>query len=114
MEQKGVFVFRGSVNCSGAQGQEKGADVRIALDTTQLILDRVSDIATIFSTDQDFKQIRPTASNIVQKIGTIFRIKSAFPRTAEYNIRGIDGTDWIKFGMETYHRSFDTQNYWPR
>ncbi len=114
MEQKGVSVFRGSVNYSGAQGQEKGVDVRIALDTIQLILDGVCDTVIIFSTDQDFKQIRPTAINIAQKLGTPIRIKSAFPRTAEYNVRGIDGTDWIKFGMETYRRSFDPQNYWPR
>ena len=53
MKRKGVIVFRGSVNYAGGQGQEKGVDVRIALDSIQLILDGICDTIIIFGTDQD-------------------------------------------------------------
>ncbi|MYA59447.1 MAG: NYN domain-containing protein [Chloroflexi bacterium] len=114
MQQRGVFVFRGSVNYSGNRGQEKGVDIRIALDSIQLILDRTCDTIIIFSTDQDFRQIKPTALNVARRLGTSVRIKSAFPETDVYKVRGIDGTDWIPFGLQTYKQSIDHQNYWPR
>ena len=114
MEENGVFVFRGAVNYSGGRGQEKGVDIRIALDSVQLVLDAICDTLIIFSTDQDFRQIKPTALNVARRVGTSIRMKSAFPRTISYNIRGIDGTDWIPFGTDTYRESFDPQNYWPK
>ena len=114
MQQSGVFVFRGTVNYSGNQGQEKGVDIRIALDSIQLILDRVCDEIVIFSTDQDFRQIKPTAEQVARSLGTSIRIKCAFPETGQYKVRGIDGTDWIPFGHQTYRRCMDPTDYWPR
>jgi len=114
MEENGVFVFRGAVNYAGDQGQEKGVDIRIGLDSIQLVLDEICDTLIIFSTDQDFKQIRPTAINVAKRLGTKVRMKSAFPRTDRYSVRGIDGTDWIPFGREIYAASIDPTNYWPK
>ena len=114
MEESGVFVFRGTVNYSGRQGQEKGVDVRIALDSIQLILDEICDTLIIFSTDQDFRQIKPTALNVAARVNTRVRMKSAFPRTDGYLVRGIDGTDWIPFGQVTYAQCLDPRDYWPR
>ena len=114
MEACGVFVFRGTVNYSGHHGQEKGVDVRIALDSIQLILDEICDTLIIFSTDQDFRQIKPTALNVAARIGARVQMKSAFPQTNTYVVRGIEGTDWIPFGQGTYTQCLDLKDYWPR
>lgn len=114
MEQNGVSVFRGSINYAGGTGQEKGVDIRIALDAIQLVLDESCDAIIVFSTDQDFQQIRPTALRVAQKLGTQIRIKSSFPRTSSYFVRGIEGTDWVPFGPQTYRLSLDPKNYWPK
>ena len=113
MEDDGVHVFRGAVNYAGGKGQEKGVDIRIALDSIQMILDGLCDTLIIFSTDQDFKQIKPTALQVAAQMRLNIRVISAFPTTPRFKIRGIDGTEWIPFDRSTYNRSIDPQSYWP-
>lgn len=113
MEEQGVVVFRGTVNYYGEHGQEKGVDVRIALDSIQLILQRICDTLIIFSTDQDFQQIKPTATEVAGMMGGQIRIKSAFPQAVHFNVRGIDGTDWVPFDRDTYDACIDPRDFWP-
>ena len=112
MRANGVIVFQGTVNDSGQKGQEKGVDIRIALDSVDLVLDGLCDTLIIFSTDQDFQQIKPTALKVANQFGRRLRIKSAFPSTQKYSIRGVDGTDWVPFDRKTYFANLDPRDFW--
>lgn len=96
-------------------GQEKGVDVRIALDVVRLALDNVYDVALVFSQDQDFSEV----ADDVKKISTVqhrwIKVASAFPisPTAE-NRRGINNTDWIKIDRSLYDTCLDKTDYRPK
>jgi uncharacterized LabA/DUF88 family protein len=93
-------------------GQEKGVDVRIALDFVGLALANVYDIALIFSQDQDL-------SEAVKEVKTISRMQGQWIGTAcaypvgpgAQNSRGIDGTDWIKISRMEYDACLDPIDY---
>jgi hypothetical protein len=56
-------------------GQEKGVDVRIALDIVRFALDGKYDVALIFSQDQDLSEAVQDVKNI-----SVFRIVGSNPR----------------------------------
>lgn len=95
-------------------GQEKGVDVRIALDVVRMALDNLYDVALIFSQDQDLSE----AADEVKKISAIqnkwIKTASAFPisPTSE-NRRGINNTDWIRIDRKTYDLCLDPNDYRP-
>ncbi|MGA3284032.1 MAG: NYN domain-containing protein [Verrucomicrobiota bacterium] len=96
-------------------GQEKGVDVRLALDIVSLAYQKAYDVALIFSQDQDLSEvadeIRPIAKQQIRWI----RIACAFPSSpASANRRGINGTDWIKIDRATYDACLDPRDYRPK
>ena len=96
-------------------GQEKGIDIRIALDIVRFALDGKYDVALIFSQDQDLSE----AIKEVKKISILQNrwIKSAcaFPTSPTVpKARGIDGTDWIRIDRTTYDACLDTNDYRPK
>lgn len=96
-------------------GQEKGVDVRLALDIVSLAYQKAYDVALVFSQDQDLSEvadeIRPIAKQQIRWI----RIACAFPFSpASSNRRGINGTDWIKIDRATYDACLDTRDYRPK
>jgi uncharacterized LabA/DUF88 family protein len=96
-------------------GQEKGVDVRLALDIVSLAYQKAYDVVLVFSQDQDLSEvadeIRPIAKQQIRWI----RIACAFPSSpASANRRGINGTDWIKIDRATYDACLDPRDYRPK
>lgn len=93
-------------------GQEKGVDVRIALDVVRMALDNQYDVALLVSQDQDLSE----AADEVRKISTSqnrwLKIASAFPISPTAGKpRGINNTDWIKIDRATYDACLDLNDY---
>jgi len=85
-------------------GQEKGVDVRLALDLVRLASDRHYDVGLILSQDQDLTEA-------VEDV----RLASAFPSSpASRNRRGIDKTDWIRIDRNLYNECKDARDYRPK
>jgi len=95
--------------------QEKGIDVRIALDVVRLAYTQAFDVAVIFSQDQDLREVADEIREISKLHNKWFRICSAFPVSpTATNSRGIEKTDWIKIDKAFYDRCLDTRDYRPK
>ena len=79
-------------------GQEKGIDIRVALDVVRLAHQRVYDVALVFREQERW-----------------IKIASAFPSSpTSRNLRGINGTDWIRVDRTTYESCIDSRDYRPK
>lgn len=98
------------------KGREKGIDVRIAIDVLRLAHRKAYDVALIFSQDQDLSEVADEIRTIAQEQNRWIKIASAFPWVPNQNrnIRGINGTDWIKIDKPTYDLCIDPRDYRPR
>ena len=77
-------------------GEEKGIDVRIALDVMALAHGREYDVALVMSQDQDLSEVAQEIRTIAREQRRWIKIASAFPSSpTSRNHRGIDKTDWI-------------------
>lgn len=93
-------------------GQEKGIDVRIALDIVRMARSHEYDVALVFSQDQDLSE----AADEVKDISTLedrwIRVACAFPASPTYtNLRGINGTEWIRIDRSLYCACIDPADY---
>ncbi|MGO8676640.1 MAG: NYN domain-containing protein [Limisphaerales bacterium] len=96
-------------------GQEKGVDVRLALDIVGMAYQRAYDVALVFSQDQDLSEVADEIRRIAAEQDRWIKIASAFPFSpASPNRRGINGTDWVKIDRATYDACLDTRDYRPR
>jgi len=96
-------------------GQEKGIDIRIALDVVRLAHHNAFDVAIIFSQDQDLSEAVDEVKDIAIEHDRWIKIASAFPDSpASANRRGINGTDWLKIDKGTYDACIDPNNYRPK
>jgi uncharacterized LabA/DUF88 family protein len=96
-------------------GQEKGVDVRLALDIVSLAYKRVYDIALVMSQDQDLSEVADEVREIARQQDRWLKMASAFPASpASQNRRGINGTDWIKIDRATYEGCLDSRDYRPK
>jgi uncharacterized LabA/DUF88 family protein len=96
-------------------GQEKGIDVRIALDVVRLAYQRVYDVALVFSQDQDLSEVADEMRLISKHQMRWIRIACAFPDSpARTNRRGINGTEWIKTDRSLYDSCIDARDYRPK
>lgn len=98
-----------------AVAQEKGIDVRLALDIVRLARKRQYDVAVIYSQDQDLNEIVEEINDIALEQNRKILIASAFPdsATATYK-RGINNTMWLKLDQATYEKCIDPKDYRPR
>jgi hypothetical protein len=96
-------------------GQEKGVDIRIALDVVRLARENSYDVALIFSQDQDLSEVADEVRAISIQQARWIKVACAFPisPTAE-NRRGINGTDWVKIDRATYDACLDPNDYRPK
>lgn len=95
-------------------GQEKGVDIRIALDVVRLAHKKLYDIALIFSQDQDLSEAVDEVRTISVEQDRWIRVACAYPSSLLYkNRRGIDGTEWIKVDKKTYDQCLDPNDYRP-
>ena len=96
-------------------GQEKGVDVRLALDIVSLAYKRAYDIALVMSQDQDLSEVADEVREIARQQNRWLKMASAFPASpASQNRRGINGTDWIKIDRAIYDGCLDTRDYRPK
>ena len=100
------LVYRNGV------GQEKGIDVKLAIDAVRLAHESAYDVALIFSQDQDFVEVATEIRRIAAVQNRPITVASAYPASADYaNNRGIDKTDWIPVNQTLYDQAIDPVNY---
>lgn len=95
-------------------GEEKGVDVRIAIDIIRLAHLRQYDVALVFSQDQDLSEVADEIRAVAEEQKRWIKIACAFPSgEASRNRRGIDKTDWIEISREMYEECMDLRDYKP-
>ena len=111
LKSQGVITYKGRINMAG---QEKGVDVKIAIDLVQLAYNQEYDAAIIVSQDWDFGSAVFLSKEIAKKQGRQLVFESHFPvsqRTT--NFRGVPGTGWFYIDQVTYDACFDPTDYTP-
>lgn len=94
--------------------EEKGIDVRIALDVIRLAHRSEYDVGIIFSQDQDLNEVAKEVRELAREQGRWIKLASAFPVSpASRNRRGVDGTDWIPIDHALYSAHLDPVDYRP-
>jgi uncharacterized LabA/DUF88 family protein len=95
--------------------QEKGIDIRIALDVVHATRANLCDVALVFSQDQDLSEAADEVRAIAMDQKRWFKIASAYPFSpTTQNKRGINKTDWIRVGRATYDACLDPVDYRPK
>ncbi len=93
-------------------GEEKGIDIRLALDAVRIAHRREYDVALILSQDQDLSEVAEEIRSIAREQARWIKIASAFPVSPSApNRRGIDKTDWIRIDRATYDTCLDRRDY---
>ncbi len=93
-------------------GEEKGIDVRIAIDLIRLAHRKSYDVALVFSQDQDLSEVADEIKVISGEQNRWIKMACAFPVSpASRNKRGINGTDWIRIAKATYDLCIDRRDY---
>jgi uncharacterized LabA/DUF88 family protein len=96
-------------------GQEKGVDVRLALDVVRLARRREYDVALIFSQDQDLSEVADEVKQISVDQARWIKPACAFPLSpTSRNRRGINGAEWIHIKRKTYDACIDPADYRPK
>jgi len=128
MGRQGVYVFSRSLryhyravalpdgtSYTFLAGQEKGTDVRIALDIIRMAHRGEYDVAVIFSQDQDLSEVAHEIRVIAREQDRWIKVACAFPLSpTTRNRRGIDGSDWIRIERATYEACLDRRDYRSR
>ena len=95
-------------------GQEKGIDVRLALDIVRLARENAYDVALIFSQDQDLSEVADEVRKISMQ-GRWIKVACAFQLSpTSRNRRGINGTEWVPIDRKTYDACLDPNDYRPK
>jgi uncharacterized LabA/DUF88 family protein len=96
-------------------GEEKGIDVRLAIDIISMAWQNMFDVALVFSQDQDLSEVAREIREIGRWQNRWIKIASAFPYSPVVRkARGIDWTDWIRIDRATYDACLDPRDYRPR
>jgi len=95
--------------------QEKGIDIRIALDIVHATRANLCDVALVFSQDQDLSEVADEVRAISSAQDRWFKIASAYPVSPTItNRRGVNKTDWIQIDRATYDACIDPADYRPK
>jgi hypothetical protein len=95
--------------------EEKGIDVRIAIDVIRLAARNDYDVGLIFSQDQDLSEAADEVRLIAKEQGRWIKLASAYPDSpTRHNHRGINKTDWIRLDRATYDGCLDARDYRPK
>ena len=96
-------------------GQEKGIDVRLALDVVRGARENKYDVGVIFSQDQDLSEVASEVRSIAQDQNRWIKLACAFPISpTSTNKRGVTGTDWIHIDRAAYDACIDSNDYRPK
>jgi uncharacterized LabA/DUF88 family protein len=102
---------------------EKGIDVRIAVDVLSFAVQNLLDVAVIFSQDQDLSEVAQELRQIAARENRWIKVASAFPCDPTIpminpnkppNRRGINSTDWIEISKVMYDGCIDSINHRPK
>jgi hypothetical protein len=95
--------------------QEKGIDVRLALDIISCALSDQFNVAVIYSQDQDLCEVVHDIKKIALKTGKAIELACAFPVSATATSRrGIAGVPWFKMDEAFYNACLDPNDYRPK
>ncbi len=95
--------------------QEKGIDIRIALDLVSCAVAGQFDVAVIYSQDQDLAEAVREVREIGNKLSREVEIACAFPFGPNATVkRGIDKTTWIHMEEADYNACLDPYDYRPK
>jgi len=109
-----VFLLPDGSTVTEPVGQEKGIDVRIALDVVCQARENCYDVAVVFSQDQDLSEMAGEVKRISVAQDRWIKVVSAFPLSPSTpNARGINGTEWYPFDRAFYDACIDYQDYRP-
>jgi uncharacterized LabA/DUF88 family protein len=128
MSRAGVHVFSRSLRYRNHEvflpdgssrtvlvGEEKGIDVRIALDVVRMAHKGEFDVAIVLSQDQDLSEVAAEIRTIAREQDRWIKVASAFPLSpTSRNRRGINRTDWIPIDRVTYEACLDPRDYRPK
>jgi uncharacterized LabA/DUF88 family protein len=93
-------------------GQEKGVDVRLALDVVRLARQKAFDVALLFNQDQDLSEVADELRAIARDQQRWIKVASAFPSSPDaLNRRGVNKTDWIPIERTAYDACIDPNDY---
>jgi uncharacterized LabA/DUF88 family protein len=93
-------------------GEEKGIDIRIALDVVGNALSDDLDVAVMFSQDQDMSEVVDEVKKIARLQRRWIKVACPYPSSATAsNMRGINGADWLPFDETLYKRCIDPRDY---
>jgi len=95
-------------------GDEKGIDVRLALDVISLAHRRAYDVALLFCRDQDLSELADEIKVISREQNRWIKVASAYPFSPAVKFRGINGTEWIRIERATYDACLDARDYRPK
>lgn len=110
---KQVKLPDGSIH-SFLDGDEKGIDVRLALDVIRLAHRNEFDVAILFCRDQDLSEVADEIRVIAAEQDRWIKVVSAYPVSPAIRVRGIDKTDWFKIDRTTYDACIDKRDYRPK
>ena len=113
MQQSGVIVYTRALRNSNPP-QEKGVDLRIGLDALSLAYGELYDTLVIFSTDQDFTEVRDHVTRVAKSQGRTIRFVSAYPLAPGSRIWGINGFEHVPIPQQIYEQCIDPRDYRPR
>jgi len=109
-----TITLPGGGTTTALVGQEKGIDVRMALDIVRLAREQRFDVALVFSQDQDLSEAAAEIRQIAANQQRWIKIASAFPVSPTLrNTRGIERTDWVRLDRATYDLCLDPNDYRP-
>lgn len=96
-------------------GQEKGVDVRLALDVVRLARENRYDVGIVFSQDQDLSELSAEVRSIAHDHDRWIKLACAYPVSpTARNTRGISGMDWVRIDRAAYDRCLDRNDYRPK
>jgi hypothetical protein len=132
MKQQGIIVFTRNLRYYSQTApsgpvylrQEKGIDVRIAIDIISTAISARCNVILLFSQDQDFSEVAGEIRAIAKQRqrNRWLKIASAYPYEPapsclslvppkSSNIRGVNETDWIRISRPEYDSCLDPAQY---
>jgi hypothetical protein len=109
LQGQGVVVYQGRISSGD---QEKGVDVRLALDLIRATYEKRYETAIIVSQDADFGPAVSLSKEIAHAQGRTLDFESAFPFSPGKGSRvGIPDTNWVHIDKAMYDACLDLTDY---
>jgi uncharacterized LabA/DUF88 family protein len=127
MGREGVYVFTRPLRYRNKEiklpdgttytfldGDEKGIDVRLAIDAISLAHKKAYDVGLIFCRDQDLSELADEIKVISREQNRWIKIASAYPTSPAVKFRGVNNTEWVPIVRTVYDQCIDTRDYRPK